>query len=141
MNGTRRMWSRRVLRAGWLIAPLFTMPGRIYRAAKPAVRNFFFDRYGNFKTADVIGCLIVATIFGLMVFAIASMANDMNKYSRHATSEMIKEAAASDPCVAKELVDTVNGGAVIKEYTIEVAQLSCKKQRSIEKQKETLGLK
>jgi hypothetical protein len=81
-TGTRRMWARRMLRAGWLLAPVLSFP-------KTAVK-FLFGRPENcFLTCALSFCMLC--IFYIPVKTAMS--------NRIASANDIEQALSGDACM------------------------------------------
>ena len=81
-RGTKRMWSRRVLRAGWALAPILQFPAKVW--------NFFFG--DKDRTIVTLCCLIVASLIG-------SCARFEGHLNSPATSKEIEVALKGNPCM------------------------------------------
>ena len=81
-KGTRRMWARRVLRAGWLLAPIMQLPGAAYK--------FLF---GNGDRAFVTVALFFMTI------GMTSCVVHVNRVDKVASGQQITEALKGDVCM------------------------------------------
>jgi len=137
------MWSRRVLRAGWLIAPIFEIPGNILRGIRKAFRKLFFSYDGEFETSFT--CFIVL-IVSMVSFFIYTISHQNDKYTLPANPDNIKEAMA-DPCAQQKLTDRLRVG-MIRQWDIDEAKSKCAAEREQEKQlqlmeqqKQMLGIK
>lgn len=133
---TRRMWSRRVLRAGWLIAPIFTFPGKVWTGIKNVFRNVFYP-YGKFKMPNLGFPLFLACALTIFCFGVVNLAKESTKYSTNASTEELKEAAV-DPCMAAEINEQL-GHRAIKLYDIERMEARCRDKRAIEVQYKALN--
>lgn len=88
-TGTRRMWARRTLRAGYLIAPIFSFPKWFYHK--------FLTNYNDtkFSPLNAFFALFITTWFSVL-FGFLGMTVYV---ARQASPETIREAA-ENPCVA-----------------------------------------
>lgn len=132
MSASRRMWSRRILRAGWLIAPIFTFPRRMWR-------YFFYDYGGTFSKFNFGFAVFMVCFFGMIVTGITEMIRD-GQYNRTiATNEQIKAAADSDPtgCVAQQLNYYLTNSTVTLPY-IDKAKSTCEDVKVILAQRKAL---
>ena len=78
----KRMWTRRVLRAGWLLAPILAVPGQVVRAL-----------FGTpSRAGTTLGCALV--VGGISACAM----NELHKNS-YATPEEIKAALKDNWCM------------------------------------------
>ena len=143
MSGTRRMWSRRLLRAGWLVAPVFAFPGAVFRWVRSCFRAVFYDHRGNFETGlAIFMAIVVLIVYG---FATALMAME-DHVSKPADPEEIK-AAMVDPCAKGQLLARLQTG-MIRGVDISQAEKACEQKREqleqlrmLEEQRATLGVK
>lgn len=94
-TGTRRMWSRRFLRAGWMIAPIFLMP-------KKAYLWFTTDSRGRRDYDNLIGC----SVLGFFVSIICSAGFWLNYQMSPASPARIAKAIKEYKCLP-ELSETL----------------------------------
>jgi len=133
MKASRRMWSRRILRAGWLIAPIFSFPGRLWTGIKKAGRVFFYSG----SKPDWSFIFFMTCVGGFIAWFTWMMVEQSNKYTKHATPTEIKEAA-KDQCVATQLARRLEIGLPIREYDISYESNRCDGLRVVEQQKQLL---
>ena len=81
-TGTRRMWSRRVLRAGWFLAPVLRVPAALW--------GFFFGTSGAAWTT---------VILGLMVFGMGSCVKRDIYLDQVSTGAEIEAAVQDNACM------------------------------------------
>lgn len=131
-SGTRRMWSRRILRAGWLIAPIFTFPRRAWR-------YFFYDYRGEFSVFNLGFAIFMLAFISTIITGVYTMVQDVNYRKTVATTEQIKAAADSDPteCVAQQLNNRLSNSTVTLSY-IDEAKRSCEEVKVILAQRKAL---
>lgn len=84
------MWSRRVLRAGWLIAPVFAFP-------KAAFRFLFCNSRGEFSVGGFMYVSFMTAVFGFIAFMVHDVATEGNAVS----AADIAEARGSSACMAE----------------------------------------
>lgn len=83
MRSSRRMWARRMLRAGWLLAPILSFPGRFWRYYTADKENFIWCSVGF-----------------AALYAVGWMAQNVYTGTREATPAQITEALKGDWCMA-----------------------------------------
>ena len=86
-RGTRRMWTRRLLRAGWLVAPVLDFLWKI-----PKGLWWFF-----FSTTDSI---IWTCVGAVIVTGMASCSVHLHNVNTTATAEQIRELIQENPAYA-----------------------------------------
>lgn len=87
-SSTRRMWARRLLRAGWLIAPLFAIP-RWFKY------QFFVTKDEKWNIGGTIWFFIIIA-FGCLVVDCSQYTVKINK---QADAAQIAEYLKDDPCM------------------------------------------
>ena len=63
-TGTRRMWARRILRAGWLMAPILSFPNWLYRFLCLNTDT------GKFDLGKTIFCVFIWSVVGLCIWGV-----------------------------------------------------------------------
>ena len=139
MKASRRMWSRRILRAGWLIAPIFAVPGKIYGFVKKIFKAIFYDYRGQkLDWSFLTGISIAAGVLGLFGWGMISVTEHQNRRYENADAAEIKAAATADQCVAQLLAQRLDSGQAVKRYSIEQDVKRCEDLRMAQQQKEAL---
>lgn len=87
-RGTRRMWARRMLRAGWLIAPVFSMPRKAYD-------YFLCDRHGNFEFFRLFWGSVLMGMLG----GVTSCSHTEWRKIQVATAAEVTEALRGNACM------------------------------------------
>lgn len=116
-HGTRRMWARRMLRAGWLIAPLFSMPRRAYHffLCDDATKKFDFGALCI--TSFCLGCL----------FGMVSCTRTVINGNTIATQEHVTEYLKGDPCMIEMMPRWLKKQErALSVYDLEEAKASCR---------------
>ncbi|WP_407307884.1 hypothetical protein [Acinetobacter sp.] len=121
-GGTRRMWSRRILRAGWALAPIAQAPGRIRRWAKRNLENLIF-------------LLLVAGAIGGFCFLIHQATHGADPVS----PQEIREAAEGSECVKFNMPQLIERTVVIRVHDLEALEKGCEDATTLQKQKEELA--
>ena len=83
----RRMWARRVLRAGWLLAPLLTFPSKVC--------TYLFYCEGKFSWSNVA----VVSFLGCILFGMVSCTTTEIKEAQVASPAEITAALKGNPCM------------------------------------------
>jgi hypothetical protein len=83
-TGTRRMWSRRVLRAGWALAPALKVPAKLW--------SFFFGTWGS---------AFWTLFFAVLIWFVTMATKQTNRMETIATSEEITEYVKNSPCMVE----------------------------------------
>lgn len=143
MSGTRRMWARRLLRAGWLVAPVLASPAAVVRGVRDCFRAVFYDHRGKFETGlAVFMAIVVLIVYG---FATALIAME-DHVTKPADPEEIREAML-EPCAKSQLLNRLQTG-MIRGVDISQAEKACEQKREqqeqlrmLEQQRATLGVK
>lgn len=138
MSASRRMWSRRILRAGWLLAPIFALPGNIWRGIKKCFKGIFYNYHGNFDWSFLTGMTVVGGVIGLFLFGLVFMTEQQNKHYENASPAELKAAVAADACVGQLLAQRLESGQSIKRYYLDADLKRCEDWRMVEQQKAAL---
>lgn len=130
------MWSRRILRAGWLIAPIFTFPAKVWNKIKSVIRYMCFDYSDRFSWFNTLSILTLATVIISLLFMFRSMIETNSRYWSLADNAEIKEAAKNE-CVAYQLDQKLKSNA-IRIHDIDTAIDSCNEAAAILAQRKAL---
>lgn len=114
-TGTRRMWARRLLRAGYWFAPVFSAPKRLWKF-------WMYDYYNEFSWSSFA---LFAVISGMITMAFTAMMLDMRQHSA-ATKEDFVEYMALNRCM-KEYVPRVvqNETETVTIQVLQRAKAAC----------------
>lgn len=94
-TGTRRMWARRLLRAGYWFAPVFSAPKRLWKFV-------MYDSWGDFCIVNLFLTVVVTFFASMLIFVLST---DIHENST-ATKEDFVEYMALNQCM-KEYVPRV----------------------------------
>lgn len=90
------MWSRRLLRAGWLIAPLFSLPGKIVRFPIRALRFLFYnERHKCVDGFNVFFGVFLVAMFSTLCWTIYADKH----FASAATAEAVTDALKDNACM------------------------------------------
>lgn len=98
-RATRRLWTRRAIRAGWLLGPILEIPGKFFRLLGKVFSHFF----GN--PADALISIVILSL----VAGVGSCSYNAWRYSDTATSAQLKQYATgnADPrlnwCITNDI--------------------------------------
>jgi len=109
------MWSRRFLRAGWLIAPIFTFPAKAWD---------FAVEWFDWGVAALI-TVILLMLWGVIAL-VAALDDRTTRHHTVATPTQVKEAVA-DTCVGGQLKKYLeeNPTSAIRWIDIDYAKRQC----------------
>lgn len=116
MSASRRMWSRRVLRAGWLIAPIFTMPKRAFRWC-------ITDYKGRVCKTNIALTIMMAIFF----CTIAGCIFGMWYSTRYASTSRIQKAMADYKCTPTMAEMIASQNTPVQNYWISAREDECQK--------------
>jgi len=120
-SGTRRMWSRRFLRAGWALAPVLEFPKNAWGMVR---RNYGF----------VLFLIFMASLIGMFLsFIIRS-----NHSTDPATAADFAEAR-KDPCVRANLPQLINQRRIIYNFHLDNLRTQCKQAEILQQQQMELA--
>lgn len=105
-RGTRRMWARRALRAGWLLAPILQAPMWVLRKIWGAILWCTCDSYNSgrgrqyeFSSSSTFLTVVLLSFFGLAFGTIFLV-----EYRKlPASNEQIREAVEGNPCMIEAM--------------------------------------
>ncbi len=135
-TGTRRMWARRILRAGWLLAPVLSFPNWLYRFLCVNKSNNRFD----------IGKTLLCTVFWAFIALCIWGIQDSCRGHSPATPQQISAAIKDNPCM-QQLMPAWQKyfNAPLTVYHLERGQEECKQSMDnfylIQSQKKAMGTK
>jgi len=102
-KGTRRMWARRVLRAGWFLAPILQAPKLVLTFF--FTENNFHERDGNggYKKKICGVCIFFFFLFSGMFFGFGRTIYSIQHDHKNASSTAIIEAMKDNSCMIEYL--------------------------------------
>lgn len=110
-TGTRRMWSRRFLRAGWMIAPIFSFPAAICGSFKR-----------NWSTIKFI-LILFSLMAGFLTMLFYGEAQSRKKWEDAPVAKV--KSAAANPCIAQQIAHELSQGVTVSHYDLEVFDKRC----------------
>lgn len=114
-TGTRRMWARRLLRAGWLVESMLRAPGR-------AFNYFWCDSYGNFEVGRVILTMIALGIGGAM----STCTVQVVRANTLASAQDVALALKDNPCMIEMMPRWVKKtNKPLSQYDLIEGKASC----------------
>lgn len=111
--GTRRMWARRVLRAGWLLAPVLQAPGWVTKnflkiLSWPFTENVYVrGTYDPREYEEVfsLGQTCMLMFIAMFLAGVYFMLHALFHSTQNATPAEITTALKNNPCVIQKFAD------------------------------------
>ena len=135
-TGTRRMWARRILRAGWLMAPILSFPNWLYRF-------LCVDKdKGKFDAGKTLCC---TAFWAFVAFCIWGVQDSRRGHSP-ATPQQISAAIKDNTCMQQLMpVWQKHFNAPLTVYNLERGTDECKQAMDnfylINSQKKAMAIK